>query len=57
MYLMRGLTALSTTRIGEVWGGRDHTTVMHACERIGELSETDMEIKASLEALRKELKG
>ena len=57
MYLMRELTALSTTRIGELLGGRDHTTVMHACERIGELSETDMEIKASLEALRKELKG
>lgn len=34
MYLARNLTKQSTTEIGEAFGGRDHTTVMHACSKI-----------------------
>ncbi|MFH1283857.1 MAG: chromosomal replication initiator protein DnaA [bacterium] len=34
MYLTRTLTDLSTTEIGESFGGKDHTTVMHACNKI-----------------------
>ena len=34
MYVFRELTDYSYPRIAEVFGGRDHTTVMHACERI-----------------------
>lgn len=34
MYLARNLTELSTTEIGEAFGGRDHTTVMHACDKV-----------------------
>jgi len=39
MYLARTLTELSTTEIGSNFGGKDHTTVMHACNKIkGKLS-------------------
>lgn len=34
MYLARILTDLSTTEIGEFYGGKDHTTVLHACEKV-----------------------
>lgn len=34
MYLARILTELSTTEIGEFFGGKDHTTVLHACDKV-----------------------
>lgn len=41
MALSRELTNRSLPEIGEAFGGRDHTTVMHACRKINELKETD----------------
>lgn len=40
MYICREMTGLSLTNIGEIFGGRDHTTVIHACQKISsEMSE------------------
>ncbi len=41
MYLLRQLTELSLVEIGRVFGGRDHTTVMYACDRVAELVARD----------------
>lgn len=44
MCLARELTSHSFPEIGEAFGGRDHTTVMNACKRIGELKEADSKV-------------
>lgn len=41
MYVLREETGASLPQIGELLGGRDHTTVMYACEKMAELIETD----------------
>ena len=41
MYLMRQLTDLSLVEIGRSFGGRDHTTVIHACDKVGGLIRED----------------
>jgi chromosomal replication initiator protein len=51
MYLCRKLTAASLPRIGEEFGGRDHTTVIHACERV----DTDIARDAGLAKIIKEI--
>ena len=48
MYLARNLTRHSLEEIGGHLGGRDHTTVMHACRKIRELGETDVQMQALL---------
>jgi len=45
MALAKELTNHSLPEIGEAFGGRDHTTVLHACRKIKELRETDSRIK------------
>jgi chromosomal replication initiator protein len=51
MFLSRRLTDSSLPRIGEAFGGRDHTTVLHACAKIeGQLSE-DADLRAAMNAL------
>lgn len=44
MTLARELTNLSLPEIGEAFGGRDHTTVINACKRIGKLKDSDVKI-------------
>ncbi len=41
MYLLRQLTDLSLVEIGRVFGGRDHTTVMYACDRVADKLSTE----------------
>lgn len=57
MYLCRELTDLSLPKIGEEFGGRDHTTVIHAYEKISTELETDSELKSKIDNLIKEIKG
>ena len=57
MYLTRQFTDLSLPKIGNEFGGRDHTTVIHACDKIAKDLETDNKTKEKIEAIIKELKG
>lgn len=52
MYLIREINHLSTTRIGELFGGRDHSTVMYACDKVAELLQTDSQLQADVSRLR-----
>ncbi|MBI2247056.1 MAG: chromosomal replication initiator protein DnaA [Armatimonadetes bacterium] len=51
MYLARELTDSSLPRIGDEFGGRDHTTVMHACDRVKEALTLDTHLSAALKSV------
>lgn len=51
MFLARKLTDLSLPKIGEEFGGRDHTTVIHAYEKINEGYEKDQNLKETIDEL------
>ena len=51
MYLMRQYTDLSLPRIGEEFGGKDHTTVMYSCDKIAQLRESDATLAETLRQL------
>jgi chromosomal replication initiator protein len=57
MYLAKQLTPRSLPEIGRKFGGRDHTTVMHAIRRIEELRALDMTLNEDVEQLRRLLTG
>lgn len=57
MYLCRDMTDLSLPKIGEYFGGRDHSTVIHACERIASDLKTDLSLQATINNIKNQLTG
>ncbi len=57
MYLAKQLTSRSLPEIGRKFGGRDHTTVMHAVRKVEELRERDASFAEDVELLRRMLEG
>lgn len=55
MYLSRKLTDMSLPKIGEEFGGRDHTTVIHAYEKISDNLNTDENLQHTIETITKKL--
>ena len=56
MYLSRELTDYSLPKIGEEFGGRDHTTVIHAHEKISRLLQSDLQLQRQMKELNELLK-
>lgn len=52
MYLCRELTSMSLPEIGAAFGGKDHTTVLHACKKIHKEIENGLPVKAIVEQLK-----
>ena len=52
MYLSRELTDFSLPKIGEEFGGRDHTTVIHAHEKISKLVQTDLTLQKQIKEIK-----
>ena len=57
MALSKELTNYSLPDIGEAFGGRDHTTVLHACRKINELKATDPNVTRDFNSLIQMLRG
>jgi chromosomal replication initiator protein len=57
MWISRELTAHSLPEIGEAFGGRDHTTVLHACRTVLDLRTKDSHLNNDLHVLEQTIKG
>lgn len=55
MALAKDLTTRSLPEIGDAFGGRDHTTVLHACRKVQELRQSDMRFSQDYETLTRTL--
>ena len=55
--LCREMTDLSLPKIGEAFGGRDHSTVLHAYEKISKEVINNDSVREVVEALKKEIQG
>jgi len=56
MFLAREFTAASFPKIGEEFGGRDHTTVLHACEKIRAALKDDPEVSEAVKNISAAIK-
>ena len=57
MYIMREVTDYSLPKIGSLFGGRDHTTVMHACDKVNGDMEANTEFKITVSDLINKVKN
>jgi chromosomal replication initiator protein len=57
MYLLREEANVSLPQIGEAMGGRDHTTVIYACEKVADLIERDDRLRRQIIQIREQLYG
>lgn len=57
MYLLYRDCKLPYEKIGEILGGRDHTTIMHGVEKIGEILNTDSEVQKAVGEIKQKLVG
>jgi len=57
MYLCRDILGLSLPKIGDEFGGRDHTTVIHAIQKVEEEMAVNSEIKRTIEELKRNITG
>jgi chromosomal replication initiator protein len=55
MYLSRELTEASYPEIGRHFGGKDHTTIIHACRQVAKAREADATLHATLETLKEQI--
>ncbi len=55
MYLCRELTDASYPEIGRQFGGKDHTTIIHACRQVAKAREADTNMQTTIEALKEQI--
>ena len=55
MYLCRELTDASYPEIGRHFGGKDHTTIIHACRQVAKAKDTDPSMQTTLEKLKEQI--
>jgi chromosomal replication initiator protein len=56
MYLIRNLTGIPLAEIGKYFSNRDHTTVLYACDRVKDMTDTDVEVARAVQDLEEELR-
>ncbi len=55
MFLSRDLTDASFPEIGRDFGGKDHTTIIHACKQMQKSQETDTALRATIDSLKEKI--
>ena len=55
MYISRQLTSCSYPEIGERFGGKDHSTIIHAIRKIEKIMEEDFQLRSTIENIKKEM--
>ena len=57
MYLVREMNGTSLPTIGMEFGGKDHTTVIHACKKVEDDLKSDLQLKETVNTLKKRIQG
>ncbi|MDR0635668.1 MAG: chromosomal replication initiator protein DnaA [Treponema sp.] len=55
MYLTKEITEYTNTEIGHIFGGREHSTVMHACQRVEEQLRSNPQLEAAIEKIKTDI--